>query len=53
MGLPVAAVRPATGESSAPGLPMVSTEAMSVFLEHCAAGLAPDEHAVMVLDQAG
>ena len=48
-----AAVRPATGESSALVLPVVSTEAMSVFLEHFAAGLAPDEHAVMVLDQAG
>lgn len=32
---------------------MVSTEAMSVFLEHFAKGLASDEHAVMVLDQAG
>ena len=48
-----AAVRPATGASSALVLPMVSTEAMSVFLEHFAAALAPDEHAVMVLDQAG
>ena len=48
-----AAVRPATSESSALVLPLVSTEAMSVFLDHFAAGLEPDEHAVMVLDQAG
>ena len=32
---------------------MVSIEAMSVFLDHFAAGLASDEHAVMVLDYAG
>ena len=34
-------------------LPTVSTEAMSVFLEHFSAERAPDEHAVLVLDQAG
>ena len=34
-------------------LPEVSTEAMSVFLERFAAERAPDEHAVLVMDQAG
>ena len=48
-----AAVRPATGDHCTLVLPEVSTEAMSVFLEHFAAKLAPDVHAVMVLDQAG
>ena len=47
------AVRPATGDRFALVLPVVSTEAMSVFLDGFAARLAKDEHAVMVLDQAG
>ena len=47
------AVRPATGDRFALVLPVVSTEAMSVFLDGFAARLARDEHAVMVLDQAG
>ena len=47
------AVRPATGDRFALVLPVVSTEAMSVFLDRFAARLACDEHAVMVLDQAG
>ena len=34
-------------------MPEVSTEAMQHFLDRFAATLAPDEHAVMVLDQAG
>ena len=34
-------------------LPEVSTEAMSLFLERFAADRGPDEHAVLVLDQAG
>ena len=34
-------------------MPVVPTEAMSLFLEGFAARLAADEHAVMVLDQAG
>ena len=48
-----AAVRPATGQSFALVLPDVSTEAMQVFLDRFAAKLAPDEHAVLVVDQAG
>jgi transposase len=48
-----AAVRPATGEDFALALPAVSTAAMSLFLEGFAAQRAADEHAVMVLDQAG
>ena len=47
------AVRPATGEDFALVIPRVSTEAMSVFLAQFAAVLPPDQHAVMVLDQAG
>ena len=34
-------------------LPEVSTRAMQVFLDGFSAQLAPDEHAAMVLDQAG
>lgn len=48
-----AAVRPATGDQCALVLPEVSTEAMSIFLDYFATTLAPDVHAVMVLDQAG
>lgn len=48
-----AAVRPATGEHFALVMPVVSTEAMSIFLAEFSRRLAPDEHAVMVLDQAG
>lgn len=47
------AVRPATGDRFALVLPVVSTEAMSVFLNGFAARLANNEPAVMVLDQAG
>ena len=48
-----AAVRPATGQGFALILPMVSTRAMDLFLERFSATLAPDVHAVLVLDQAG
>jgi transposase len=48
-----AAVRPATGEDFCLVLPEVSTKAMSLFLERFSAERAPDEHAIMVLDQAG
>ena len=48
-----AAVRPATGQSFALVLPELSTEAMQVFLDRFAAELAPDEHAVLTVDQAG
>jgi transposase len=46
-------VRPATGDAFALVMPHVSTEAMSVFLAEFAATIPPDNHAVMVLDQAG
>jgi len=48
-----AAVQPATGRDFAIIAPHVSTAAMSVFLERFGATLAPDEHAVLVLDGAG
>lgn len=48
-----AAVRPATGEGFALVLPEISTRAMQVFLDGFGATLAADEHAVLVLDQAG
>ena len=48
-----AAVRPATGEDVALVVPHVSTEAMSVFLAEFARTVPADQHAVMVLDQAG
>ena len=47
------AVQPATGRSFALVLPHVSTEAMQVFLDRFSNGLAPDEHAAMVVDGAG
>lgn len=48
-----AAVRPSTGQGFALVLPEVSTAAMQVFLDGFAATLDADEHAVMLLDQAG
>lgn len=48
-----AAVRPDSGDDFALVLPEVSTRAMALFLERFAAALAPDEHAVLVLDGAG
>ena len=48
-----ATVCPGTGQNFALVLPEVSTRSMQVFLDRFAATLAPDEHAVMVLDQAG
>lgn len=48
-----AAVRPATGQGFALVLPEVSTVAMQAFLDGFAATLDADEHAAMVLDQAG
>ena len=47
------AVRPATGGDFALVLPEVSTTAMQTFLDHFAARLAEDAHAVLVLDRAG
>jgi hypothetical protein len=46
-------VRPATDQAFALVLPEVSTVAMNLFLDAFAETLAPDEHAVVVLDQAG
>ncbi len=48
-----AAVQPATGQSFALALPEVSTVAMQAFLDRFSKTLAPDEHAIMVVDQAG
>jgi transposase len=48
-----AAVEPATGAEVALVLSTVSTEAMSRFLAELSAQIAPDTHAVLVLDQAG
>ncbi len=48
-----AAVQPATGEDVCLVLPEVSTGAMSTFLGEFARALPADQHAVMVLDQAG
>lgn len=48
-----ATVEPATGAEFALVLPIVSTVTMSLFLTEFAKTLAPDEHAVMVLDGAG
>ena len=48
-----AAVEPATGASVAMITPTVDTALMQQFLAGLAGTLAPDEHAVLVLDQAG
>ena len=48
-----AAVRPATGEDVCLVMPEVSTSAMSTFLATFAEALPPNQHAVLVLDQAG
>ena len=48
-----AAVEPATGTEGALILPAVSAAAMSRFLAERSAQIAPDAHAVLVLDQAG
>jgi hypothetical protein len=48
-----AAVRPATGQGFALVLPEASTATMQVFLDGFAATLAEDEHAAVLLDQAG
>ena len=48
-----AAVQPATGVDVCLVLPEVCTAAMSVFLTHFARALPADQHAVLVLDQAG
>lgn len=48
-----AAVEPGTDNGFALVLPHANTEAMQLFLDGFAATLAEDEHAVMMLDQAG
>lgn len=48
-----AAVQPATGQGFALVLPEVSTNAMQAFLDGFSKTLAADQHAVMVMDQAG
>lgn len=48
-----AAVCPSTGQAFALVLPEVSTRTMQVFLDQFAARLDADEHAIMLLDQAG
>ncbi len=48
-----AAVEPATGESVALLAPNVNTGTFNVFLSMLAAEVRPDEHVVLVMDQAG
>lgn len=48
-----AAVEPATGDSVALLAPYVNTETFNVFLRMASEKLAPDEHAVMIMDRAG
>ena len=48
-----AAVEPATGDSVALLLPVVNIMAFEMFLKELSAKLQPDEHAVLIMDQAG
>jgi transposase len=48
-----AAVEPATGESVALLAPNVNTGTFNVFLKMLAAEVKPDEHVVLLMDQAG
>lgn len=48
-----AAVEPSTGASVALQAPDVNTGTMNVFLKMLSAELAPHEHAVLIMDQAG
>ena len=48
-----AAVEPASGAAVAMVTPTVNTALMSTFLAGLSSTLAPDEHAVLVLDNAG
>lgn len=48
-----AAVEPATGHSVALQAPHVNTDTMNVFLGMLSDELAPDEHAILIMDQAG
>ncbi len=46
-------MQPESGDDVTLVLPEVSTRMMKLFLAHFAQELAPDTHAIMVLDQAG
>jgi transposase len=48
-----AAVEPATGDSVALQAPHVNTGTMNVFLRMLAKELGQDEHAIVIMDQAG
>lgn len=48
-----AAVQPGTDRSFALVMPEATTATMQIFLDGFSEQLAPDEHAVLVLDQAG
>lgn len=48
-----AAVEPKTGASTALLAPHVNTGTMNVFLKMASDDLGPDDHAVMIMDQAG
>lgn len=48
-----AAVEPTTGDSVALLLPVVNIEGFDMFLKELSAKLQPDEHAVLIMDQAG
>ena len=48
-----AAVEPATGVSVALQAPLVNTGTMNVFLKMLGEELAPNDHAVLIMDQAG
>ena len=48
-----AAIRPGTNEAFALALPRADAGTMGVFLDHFSRQLAPDVHAVLILDQAG
>jgi len=48
-----AAVEPKTGASTALVAPHVNTPTMNIFLKMASEDLGPDDHAVMIMDQAG
>lgn len=48
-----AAVEPATGEATPMIAPSVNTGTMTVFLGMLSKDLGPDDHAVLIMDQAG
>lgn len=47
------AVDPLSGEAEAALLPYVNTECMNMFLKVLSESLSPDDHAVLVMDNAG